>query len=194
MAGGVSETSLTAFTWLKRSLDSGSTTHTSAAGSIAILTVKHHWEESPRCARWGVSVKAASQRQMEIDPIIQQETLEGQDLTPGVEDSPFGLQHHQYIALTMAIPKLGLFPSRSCLGSRFFQLTQPLSQETLDREGRLHLAEGLQDSVGIDLQGLLGVTSGDVDLTSEAPSLKDGLCQAAQKTPDGVVPIQQAQQ
>ena len=131
---------------------------------------------------------------MEIDPIVQQEMLAGQDLTLEVEDSTFGLQYHRYISLTMAIPKLGLFPSRSCLGSRFFQLTQPLSQETLDREGRLHLAESLQDSVGIDLQSLLGATSGDVDLASEAPSLKDGLCQVAQKTLDGVVPIQQAQQ
>ena len=46
-----------------------------AAGSVALLSLKHHRDEGSRRARWGVGVKAASQRQVEIDPIVQQEML-----------------------------------------------------------------------------------------------------------------------
>ena len=151
-------------------------------------------KESFRAACWGARIETSAQRQVEIDPSVEQETLEGQDLTLGVEDSAVGLQHHRHIPLTMAITKLGLVPSHSVLRNRCFQLSQPITQQTLNRQRRLYLAEGLENSAGIGLQSLLGATLGDFDLTPAAPSLKDRLNQVAQQAPDGVFPIQQAQQ
>ena len=146
-------------------------------------------KESFRVSRLGARIKTASQRQMEVDPSVEQKPLQGEDLTLGVEDSAVGLQDHQHIPLPKAITKLGLFPNHSVLRNRCFQLLQPISQQAFNRQRRLHLAEGLQDGAGIGLQSLQGTALRDFDLTPASPSFEKRLNQVAQQAPDGVFPF-----
>ena len=82
--------------------------------------------------------------------------------------------------------------------------TLPFNTIEVSRSYPGAMPEEVEESIGVKIEEQvsslddaiprLGAALGDVDLTPAAPSLKDRLNQVAQQAPDGVVPIQQAQQ